>query len=61
MGKSVRKARRETEELRSSVRGMLMDRVKAGKPIPKSGHKLAYSGPDLENKGIRKYVKKKRR
>jgi hypothetical protein len=60
MAKSVKKARRETEELRASVRKMLKDRVKRGKPIPKSGRKLAHGGPDLEKKGVRKYLKKKK-
>jgi hypothetical protein len=60
MGKSVKKARKETEELRSSVRGMLKDRIKRGLPIPKSGRKLAHSGPDLDSKGIRKHLKKKK-
>jgi len=60
MGKSVKQAQRETDELRSSVRGMLKDRVKRGLPIPKSGQKLAYGGPDLDSKGIRKYVKKRK-
>ena len=61
MGKSVKKAQRETEELRRSVRAMLKDRVKKGKPIPKSGRALAYGGPDLDSKGIRKHLKKKKK
>lgn len=37
--KSVKQAKKETKELRSSVKGMLQDRLDAGKPIPARARK----------------------
>lgn len=39
MPKSVKQARKETKQLKSSVRGMLQDRLDQGKPIPASARK----------------------
>ncbi len=39
MAKSVKQAKKETKELRASVKGMLQDRLDRGLPIPASARK----------------------
>ena len=61
MAKSVRKARRETEELRKSVRSMLAERKRAGKPIPaaRKGTSLYRSQQEMlkKQKRLKKLLK----
>jgi len=56
MGKSVKKARKETEELRASVRGMLQDRLDRGAKIPASARKRF---PKLKARTVGKKIGKK--
>jgi len=61
MAKSVRKARRETEELKRSVHGMLAERKRAGKPIPaaRKGTSLYRSQQEMlrKQKKLKKLLK----
>ena len=61
MAKSVRKAQKETAELKKSVRKMLVERKKAGKPIPtpRKGTSLGRSQQRMseKQKRLRKLLK----